>query len=207
MRAQARECISVLGFLVFIVAHGARKHTISSGATIQFSKTLKPICIHNCLERNARCSVSYCTLQRIGYIMTSNPMAEKHASGQHFAHHCIGYGLGHVPIGMDTPTNWPFFNAGPVLGTKFPSRMPMIIASKIQRARKRSSQPRLLNAETFSARGGRQEICFSESMVSCGDPLSFCNKVGAIRSSSGCDWSMVAICGNYFAILRRAELP
>jgi hypothetical protein len=68
-------------------------------------------------------------LHRIGYIMTSNPTA----------------------MGIETPTNFPFCKAGPVLGTKLPNIIPMAIAKKIHRARKRSNQPRLLKAEVLGA--------------------------------------------------------
>lgn len=107
---------------------------------------------------------------------------------------CIACGLCHIPIGIETPTNLPFFNDGPVLGTKFPSRMPTIIASKIQRARKRSSNPRLLKAETFSARGGRLSSWFSASLVPGNDPESLGYAVEATRSSLGFIVSSVAIC-------------
>jgi hypothetical protein len=49
--------------------------TIKNGATIQLSKTLKPTWIHSCFDRKAWCKVSYLTLHRIGYIMTSKPIA------------------------------------------------------------------------------------------------------------------------------------
>ena len=52
-------------------------------------------------------------------------------------------------IGIDTPTNLPFCSVGPVEGTKLPRMTPIAMARKIQRARKRSSQPSALNAETF----------------------------------------------------------
>lgn len=54
------------------------------------------------------------------------------------------------PIGTLTPTNFPFCNAGPVFGTKFPRMIPIAIARNIHRARKRSSQPRPLNVDIFS---------------------------------------------------------
>jgi hypothetical protein len=49
--------------------------TIKNGATIQLSKILKPIWIHSCFDRKAWCKVSYLTLHKIGYIMTSKPIA------------------------------------------------------------------------------------------------------------------------------------
>ena len=56
------------------------------------------------------------------------------------------------PIGAETPTNLPFCNAGPVLGTKSPRTMPIAIANRIQRAKNLSSKPEFLNAETFVGR-------------------------------------------------------
>ncbi|KAJ8603971.1 hypothetical protein MRB53_041990 [Persea americana] len=53
-----------------------------------------------------------------------------------------------IPIGIDTPTNFPLCSAGPVLGTKFPSKIPIIIASRIHNASRRSSQLSCLMAET-----------------------------------------------------------
>ena len=52
-------------------------------------------------------------------------------------------------MGTETPTNFPFCNAGPVFGTKFPRRIPINMARKIHSARNRSSNPRLLNADVF----------------------------------------------------------
>jgi hypothetical protein len=48
---------------------------MKNGATIQLTKTLKPICFQAPRWEKTTCSVSYCTLHRIGYIMTSNPTA------------------------------------------------------------------------------------------------------------------------------------
>ena len=65
---------------------------------------------------------------------------------------------------MDTSANLPFCNAGPTSGTKLPSRTPRTMARRIQRARKRSSQPRDLKAEVFLASGGVScASCFSAS--------------------------------------------
>jgi hypothetical protein len=69
---------------------------------------------------------------------------------------------GYAPIGIDTPTNVPFCNAGPTLSTKLPSMIPMAMARKIQTARKRSRRPRLLKADSFGA-----WRLFSESAVGC----------------------------------------
>ena len=49
--------------------------TISKGAKIQFTSRLKATWIHNALAFIKLPSVSYRTLQRIGYIMTSSPTA------------------------------------------------------------------------------------------------------------------------------------
>lgn len=65
-------------------------------------------------------------------------------------------------MGTETPTNFPFWSAGPVFGTKFPNIMPTAIARKIHRARNRSNQPSALNAEDFSA---TRVSCFSGSVV------------------------------------------
>jgi hypothetical protein len=137
--------------------------TISKGATIQLAMMLKPICIHNCFSRKALWSVSYRTLQRIGYIMTSNPTAMGSriiSNGQAGLRNSQCRSL---PIGTETPTNFPRCNADPVLGTKLPSRIPMMMASRIHRARSRSSQPRALKAETFSSLS-RSSSCFSTSV-------------------------------------------
>ena len=64
-------------------------------------------------------------------------------------------------MGMETPTNFPFWRAGPVLGTKLPRRMPITMARKIQRARKRSRRPREEKAETLAREAGMD--CFSTS--------------------------------------------
>jgi hypothetical protein len=72
---------------------------------------------------------------------------------------------GPLPIGIDTPTNLPFCNAGPVLGTKLPSRTPMIMARRIQSASRRSSQPRALKADDCSLSDDESGACFSTSML------------------------------------------
>jgi len=53
-----------------------------------------------------------------------------------------------IPMGKLTPTNSPFRNAGPVEGTRFPSKMPMAIASIIQITRKRSRSDNPLRGGT-----------------------------------------------------------
>ena len=121
------------------------ERTMTSGAMIQFTAMLNKICIQIYLFRNTRCKVSNLTLQSMGYIMTSSPIA----------------------IGIETPTNFPFCKEGPVFGTKLPSMIPIAIAKKIHSARKRSSQPRLLNADVLEAltmgSSPFSSICFSTS--------------------------------------------
>lgn len=130
-------------------------HTMKKGATIQLTKTLKPICFQAPLCEKMRCKISYCTLQRIGYIITSSPTATA-VSQDAKLERWEG-----IPIGMDTSANLPFCNAGPTSGTKLPSRTPRTMASRIQRARKRSSQQRDLKAEAFFAGRGPCAPCFS----------------------------------------------
>lgn len=48
---------------------------MTKGATIQLMRMLKPSWIQISLVLKTSCSFSYCTLQRMGYIMTSNPIA------------------------------------------------------------------------------------------------------------------------------------
>jgi hypothetical protein len=61
---------------VMSLEHLADRLTIKNGATIQLTKTLKPTWIQSCFERKVWCSVSYLTLHKIGYIMTSKPIAK-----------------------------------------------------------------------------------------------------------------------------------
>jgi len=56
-----------------------------------------------------------------------------------------------LPIGIETPTNSPLCNAGPMFGMKLPSMMPTAMARRIQRASNLSSQPRPLNADSPGA--------------------------------------------------------
>lgn len=129
----------------YSVGNGRMGHTMTRGATIQLTTMLKAIWIQILRSRKTWCSVSYLTLHRIGYIMTSSPIANN-VSG-----HLGKIRQQHdIPIGTDTPTNFPFCSAGPVLGTKLPRMMPIAIAKRIHTARKRSSHPKLLNAEVFS---------------------------------------------------------
>jgi hypothetical protein len=57
---EGRECCSI---------------TMKRGATIQLTTTLKPICFQMPRWPKTSCNVSYRTLQRMGYIMTSRPIA------------------------------------------------------------------------------------------------------------------------------------
>ena len=52
---------------------------------------------------------------------------------------------GNIPMGMLTPTNSPRCKAGPVDGTKFPSRIPIAMARMIHNTRNLSSRPSPLN--------------------------------------------------------------
>ena len=52
-------------------------------------------------------------------------------------------------MGTETPTNFPFCSAGPVLGTKLPKIIPMAIERNIHNAKYRSSHPRPLNMEAL----------------------------------------------------------
>lgn len=75
----------------------------------------------------------------------------------------------HVPIGTETPTNWPFCKAGPVFGTKLPRMIPIAMARKIHIAKKRSRRPRLENIDFFATYSCAGEPgcwpCFSISLV------------------------------------------
>jgi len=51
------------------------QRTMTSGATTQFTTTLNKICTQISLFPSTLCKLSYFTLQRIGYIITSNPTA------------------------------------------------------------------------------------------------------------------------------------
>lgn len=69
-----------------------------------------------------------------------------------------------LPIGTETPTNFPLCNAGPVLGTKFPKIIPIAMARKIHTARNRSKRPRFLKAESFFCGESDGFACFSMSL-------------------------------------------
>ena len=88
-------------------------------------------------------------------------------------------------MGIETPTNFPFWRAGPVLGTKLPRRMPITMARKIQRARKRSRRPREEKAETLAREAGM--VCFSMSgSGTCGEGLGWVDM--GCESMSSCPW-------------------
>ena len=59
---------------------------MKSGATIQFTTRLNPICTHTRRNRKISCKDSYRTLQRIGYIMTKRPIAGKNPISNHGRH-------------------------------------------------------------------------------------------------------------------------
>jgi hypothetical protein len=108
----------------------------------------------------------------MGYIITNNPTAilPVNTSFSHFIPPTWSLGRieGNIPIGTLTPTNFPFCNAGPVFGTKFPRMIPMAIAKKIHNARRRSSQPRLLKIDVLEASNASSSSvkpCFSTSEV------------------------------------------
>ena len=85
-------------------------------------------------------------------------------------------------MGMETPTNFPFWRTVPVLGTKLPRRMPMTMARKIQRARKRSRRPREEKAEVLAREAGMD--CFSTSESgTCGEGLGWL-EMGCERMTS-----------------------
>ena len=107
--------------------------TITRGAIIQFTTKLKASCIQRGLVLKMRCNSSYCTLQRIGYIMTISPAAKIK----------IRSWKKDVPIGAETPMNVAASNTSWVSGTKQPNRIPSAIASRIHRGRKRSRKDSL----------------------------------------------------------------
>ena len=101
-------------------------------------------------------------------------------------------------MGMDTPTNFPFWRAGPVVGTKLPRRMPIAMARKIHRARKRSRRPREEKAEILAREAGVD--CFSMSgFETCGEGLGWvdtgCERMtscsGPGLASSSRAWNIV----------------
>ena len=128
--------------------------TITSGAMIQLMTRLNAIWIQRPRLFKTRCNVSYLTLQRIGYIMTSRPTAIHH---QHSKDERTRDNL---PRGTETPTNFPFCKAGPTLETKLPNKMPIAMAKRIHIAKSRSSSPRALKAE----------VCFGSCSVFFSSP-------------------------------------
>lgn len=130
---------------------------------IQLTNILKAICFQISRVRNTWCKLSYRTLHKIGYIMTRRPTAVVELVSKISLR---SLSANHSPIGIDTPTNFPFCSAGPVLGTKFPNKIPTTIARNIHTARKRSSKPRFLKADCLlrtSSRGIPFSPCFSTS--------------------------------------------
>lgn len=64
-----------MGLVLKMMTPQLAELTIKNGATIQLSKILKPIWIQSCFDWKAWCRVSYLTLHKIGYIITSKPIA------------------------------------------------------------------------------------------------------------------------------------
>ena len=157
--------------------------SMRKGAMIQFKMMLKPIWIQSSRDLNAWCSVSNCTLQRMGYIITSRPIATNGVST-----YPVHKRLEDLPIGIETPTNSPLCNAGPTLSTKLPSRTPMIMASRIHRASSRSSHPSPLKADSLVGTAGAQ------SWHCCSMSLHSFVRLDLSSSWSSCSWSMI-LCG------------
>ena len=132
--------------------------SMRKGATIQFRRMEKVIWSQVCLVRRARCRDSYFTAQRIGYIIVRRPMA----------------------MGMETEAKCPVVRVVDMRGTKFPRRMPVAMARRIQRARKRSRRPRAWKADWGLVGGG---VCFSGSEG---------GEMGASRSVVGMGWVIVS---------------
>ena len=147
-----------------------RRPTITRGATIQLIAMLNAIWIHNVFAWKEWCNVSKRILQRMGYIMMRRPIAGIAVSQVNVSPH----EMLSVPMGIDTPTNFPRCNAGPVSGTKFPRMMPTIMARRIQRARNWSRNPRLLNAELWSTGNGPSTCCSLSFSASCSGGDSTC---------------------------------
>ena len=110
----------------------ALPHTIVNGATTQLISTLNPKCTHRLLYLNSLCSVSYWTLHRMGYIITSSPTA----------------------IGIETLMNSPRWRAFEKPGTKYPRMMPRAMARKTQITKKRSRKERDWKVEGSSGGSG-----------------------------------------------------
>ena len=59
--------------------------------------------------------------------------------------------MGNSPMGMLTPTNSPFCRAGPVEGTRLPSKMPIAMARMIHSTKNLSRRDRPFKGGTASA--------------------------------------------------------
>lgn len=91
--------------------------------------------------------------------MTSRPTASKTTPNNYHwisltrivpdVFHTLSPGNHLSPIGIETPTNFPFCSASFVFGTKFPKMIPTVMARNIQTARKRSRNPKFLKADTW----------------------------------------------------------
>lgn len=112
--------------------------SMRKGAMSQLRRMEKPSWIQRFLVRKVWWRDSYLTAQRMGYIMTRRPMA----------------------MGMDTEAKWPVVRVVDTLGTKLPRMMPMAMARRIKRARKRLRRPRAWKADWGEVGGG---VCFSAS--------------------------------------------
>lgn len=148
---------------------------------IQLATTLNPIWIQRAFCRNDRCRVSYRTLHRMGYIITSKPTAT------HYEHVVKHHNMQteDPPIGIETPTNFPRCNDLSISGTKFPSIIPIPMARKIQRARNRSRIASCWKAEVGWWFWGAS-LSLLLSSVGVGGQDS--------RSSGECCWSWFFCC-------------
>lgn len=89
----------------------------------------------------------------------------------------------HVPIGMLTPTNSPFWSAGPTASTVFPSTMPSAIASMIHTTRKRSRNDRPRSGGRLSSSATTVSMCLSSSQLHGPDvSLTRCRRRIALAS-------------------------
>ena len=102
---------------------------MNSGAIIQFKPIEMIICIQIFLSLKTKWSVSYRTLHKIGYIMTSKPTA----------------------MGTETSTKVDCCRAGPVAGTRLERMIPRAMARMIHNGRNRSRIERPLSGVTFDA--------------------------------------------------------
>lgn len=97
-----------------------------------------------------------------------------------------------VPMGTETPTNFPLCRAGPVLGTKLPRMIPIAMARKIHIAKNRSRIPRLENMDSFFCGSSGEEVsrCFSMSHVFIwslgGLDVHVCGRIDVMASDQVC---------------------